>query len=431
MVHACDCSLDATLHDLVKDYFAVESLGVNPTLTLESSEDQRARLILQQTTKRTETGRFECGLLWKSDKFEFPNSYVMAERRLVCLERKLKKDADLNRKVAEQIEEYLERGYAHKITDDELRNSDPHRVWYLPLGVVQNPRKPGKVRIVWDAAARVGDVSLNSMLLAGPDLLTPLLKVMCGFRQRQYVSVGDVRQMFHQMLVKEADRQALRFLYRQNAAQNPTIYVMDVVIFGASCSPCLAQYVKNLNASEFEHHYPEAAAAIINNTYVDDFLDSRDTIDEAVKIVEEVRMIYGKAGFEIRNWQSNSEEILRRVGVDANDAAKRFSVEKLTIAERVLGMMWNPVDDMFVFTAQFRDDLLSLLSGEIVPTKRQVLRVVMSHFDPLGIVATYTVHGKILIQDVWRSGFRKLEALGKVGAETIGGSSTEVLLSKL
>ncbi|XP_058827197.1 uncharacterized protein LOC131687160 [Topomyia yanbarensis] len=406
MFHMCDCTVDDTLHRLVNNYFDVENMGTKPVTSLESPEDQRARQILMQTTRRTESGRFECGLLWKCDTIEFPESYAMAERRLVCLEKKLGKDQELKRKVLEQIEEYLERGYAHKATEEELRNSDQLRVWYLPLGIVRNPRKPEKVRIVWDAAARVGDVSLNSMLLSGPDLLTPLLKVMFQFRQRQYVAVGDVRQMFHQLLVRQTDRQVQRFLFRSEPEQAPTVYVMDVVIFGASCSPCLAQYVKNTNAREFEELYPEATLAIINNTYVDDFLDSKDTVDETVQIVEEVRLIFDKAGFEIRNWQSNSEEVLRRVGVDFMETTKRFAAEKSTVAERVLGMEWIPKVDSFVFSTQFREDLQPLLTGSIVPTKRQVLRVVMSHFDPLGIVAFYTVHGKILIQDMWRSGIK-------------------------
>lgn len=109
-------------------------------LPLESAEDQRARRILEQTTKRTDSGRFECGLLWKSDNFEFPCSYKMAERRLVCLEKKFAKDPALKMKVVDQIKEYLERGYAHIATGDELQHSDQR----LPLGIVQNPANLGK-----------------------------------------------------------------------------------------------------------------------------------------------------------------------------------------------------------------------------------------------------------------------------------------------
>ncbi|XP_062707837.1 uncharacterized protein LOC134288109 [Aedes albopictus] len=281
--------------------------------------------------------------------------------------------------------------------------SDPKRTWYLPLGVVRHPRKPDKVRVVWDAAATVNGVSLNSLLLPGPDLLTPLMTVLCQFRQRQYAVSADIRQMFHQPIIRQEDRQVQRFLYRTDVQSSPTVYVLDVATFGATCSPCSAQYAKNLNASEYRTSLPEAAEAVIKNTYVDDYLDSRDTIEEAVKLSLEVRMINSKAGFDLRNWKSNSKEILRHVGVECLESEKNFAVEKSTPMERVLGMSWMTDDDIFVFSAQFREDLQHVLSGNIVPTKRQVLRVVMSYFDPLGIITNYTIQGRILLQDIWRS----------------------------
>lgn len=70
-----------------------------------------------------------------------------------------------------------------------------------PLGVVQNPNKPGKVRVVWDAAAKTGGVSLNSMLLKGPDLLTSLPAVLFRFRQREVAITGDIKEMFHQIII--------------------------------------------------------------------------------------------------------------------------------------------------------------------------------------------------------------------------------------
>ncbi|XP_062713993.1 uncharacterized protein LOC134290806 [Aedes albopictus] len=405
MVHVCECSADQRLHDLVKDYFELEQLGITAVSAPESEEDERARRILQETTRRMDSGRFETGLLWKTDEINFPESYAMAERRLKCLERRLQADPELRRNVEAQIVEYQAQGYAHKASEEELRDSDPRRVWYLPLGIVRNPRKPGKVRIIWDAAARVKGVSLNSMLLSGPDLLTPLMSVLCQFRQRQFAITSDIRQMFHQLRIRKEDRQSQRFLWRTNPESMPDVYIMDVATFGATCSPCSAQYAKNLNAADHEAEYPEAARAITKNTYVDDYLDSRDTIDEAVQLAVSVREVHSKAGFELRNWHSNAQEILNRIGAENSpETVKSFTAEKTTATERILGMMWEPTEDLFVFSAQFHEDLLPLLSGEIVPTKRQVLRMVMSLFDPLGLISCFTVHGKILLQNIWRSG---------------------------
>ncbi|XP_055589574.1 uncharacterized protein LOC129741808 [Uranotaenia lowii] len=404
MVHTCKCSKDDELHDLVREYLAAESMGIAEHAPPETSEDQRARRVLQETTKRTPSGKYETGLLWKFDDVSFPLSYSMAERRLQCLERRLSRDPALKENVNQQIEEYQKLGYAHKATENELRERDPNKVWYLPIGVVQNPRKPGKVRVVWDAAASVNGTSLNSMLLKGPDLLTPLLNVLCRFRERQYAIAGDIRQMFHQILIRGEDKQFQRFLWRTDPKAPPDVYIMDVATFGATCSPCSAQYAKNLNASEHRDRYPEAAAAIVEGTYVDDFLDSRDSAREAVEIAQGVVTINGAAGFQIPTWQSNSIEVLREISNESENSTKRFSVDRMTATDRVLGMVWRPSPDVFVFENVFRDDLQTLLTGHIIPTKRQVLQVVMSLFDPLGIVAAFTIHGKILMQDIWRSG---------------------------
>ncbi|XP_065094437.1 uncharacterized protein LOC135714962 [Ochlerotatus camptorhynchus] len=79
-------------------------------------------------------------------------------------------------------------------------------------------------------------------------------------------------------------------------------------------------------------------------------------------------------------------------------------MDKGSNLERVLGMVWRPQEDVFVFSMTFREDLQRLMDESVVPTKRQVLRLVMSVFDPLGMIAPFVVHGKTIIQEAWRSG---------------------------
>lgn len=129
----------------------------------------------------------------------------MAERRLKSLERRLKRDPELYEKVNKQIGGYEVKGYAHKITQKELLGSDSNQVWYLPLGVVVNPKKPSKFRVVWDAAVMVQGQSLNSALLAGPDLLTALPSVLSGYRQRQVAVSGVIKEMFHKYKIRPED----------------------------------------------------------------------------------------------------------------------------------------------------------------------------------------------------------------------------------
>ncbi|XP_062541336.1 uncharacterized protein LOC134209365 [Armigeres subalbatus] len=325
----------------------------------------------------------------------------MAERRLQCLERRLSKDPTLYDKVREQIDDYLSKGYTHKATERELKDTVQNQTWYLPLGVVVNPKKPEKVRVVWDAAATVKGVSLNSVLLKGPDFLQSLPTVLCRFRQREVAINADIKEMFHQVIIRPEDRQAQRFLWRKNPSEQTEVFVMDVAIFGATCSPSSAQFAKNRNAVELSREFPRAATAVLENHYVDDYLDSVDSVYEAVELAREVKTLHQHAGFELRHWLSNSVDVLKQIGEKPSETPKNFVMGKNVGTERVLGLSWLPHEDIFTFAIQFRENLKRLLDGNTYPTKRELLSLVMSIFDPLGLVANFVIHGKILVQEVW------------------------------
>ncbi|XP_055588874.1 uncharacterized protein LOC129741190 [Uranotaenia lowii] len=404
-MHVC-AREEQDLHEYVRQFFEFESLGVTVAPERKSADDLRAQHILESTTKRGTDGRFEVGLLWRYDYVEFPESKPMAEKRFKCLEKRLHQNPALYNSVRQQILAYQQKGYAHQASEAEIQSFDIRRTWYLPLGIVLNDKKPGKVRLIWDAAAKVEGVSLNSMLMKGPDLLTSLLSVLFRYREREVAISGDIRDMFHQMTVRKEDRSAQLFLWRDTPDQDIQTMVADVAIFGATCSPAHSQYVKNLNAAEHADRYPKAAAAIMDSHYVDDYLQRVDTAEEAMELVEQVSKVHANGGFQIVNWLSSSKLVLEKLGeVDpASVKALRFDGESgEVVEERLLGMVWQPITDTFSFSLVFRKEVTDLILGEVVPTKRQLLRLVMSIYDPLGMVSNFVIHGKILLQEVWRS----------------------------
>lgn len=118
--------------------------------------------------------------------------------------------------------------------------------------------------MVWDAAAKANSISLNSMLLKGPDELTLLHGVLQRFRERSVAICGDIREMFHQVRIRKDDQHFQRFLWRDGKRrQEPDTYIMQVMTFDATCSPSAAQYVKNYNAEQFRVQYPRATMSII------------------------------------------------------------------------------------------------------------------------------------------------------------------------
>ncbi|XP_062558001.1 uncharacterized protein LOC134222874 [Armigeres subalbatus] len=380
------------LNEQLRDYFTLESCGIaTPADKLESEDDKRARRILEATTRRIDTG-FQTGLLWKLDNPEFPDTYPMALRRMKSLEKKLQNDSTMMQRVQQQLNDFEQKNYIHKVSETEWTTIDQRRAWFLPLGVVTTPKKPGKIRLIWDAAAKVGGVSFNSYLLKGPDLLTPLPRVLSGFRLFPVAVSGDIREMFLQIKLQPKDRNTQLFLFRHSPHEAVQTYAIDVTMFGSTCSPSSAQYVKNVNAEQFSRYYPRAAVAIKEHHYVDDYLDSFRTVDEAVRMINDVKHVHSKGGFEIRNFLSNRAEVLRRTGEIEPGPSKDFALVRAEIIESVLGMRWLPEEDVFSYTLALRSDLRPILNEQHVPSKREVLKVVMSLFDPLGFLSFFLVH---------------------------------------
>ncbi|XP_062538071.1 uncharacterized protein LOC134206385 [Armigeres subalbatus] len=178
---------------------------------------------------------------------------------------------------------------------------------------------------------------------------------------------------------------------------------MDVATFGSTCSPASAQYIKNKNAAEFTHLFPRAVEAIMENHYVDDYLDSFESEEEAVRVSVEVRSIHQKGGFQLRNWLSNSTAVVRGMDEDDPKASKSLCLSVVESSDRVLGMLWQTAEDELWFPMKVKDEIQLVIDSGERPTKRQMLKCLMGIFDPLGLLCVFLVHGKILLQDVWRA----------------------------
>lgn len=404
-VEECQCQLehDESLHQNMKDYFSIDNFGVQVPLTLctVSKDEEKALQQLKAVTERID-GRYRTGLLWRYENFELPESYGMARRRLECLENKKPETIKV---INDTIQDYIKKGYARKLKKEEAADHK-QRHWYLPVFTVTYPKKPDKHRMVFDAAAKVKGVSLNSMLLKGPDLLVSLVEVLRRFREKRYAVCGDIREMFHQIEIRTDDQNCQRFLWRNgDRSKEPEVYIMRVMTFGAACSPCSAHFIKNLNAAEFSKQFPRAAEAIIKNHYMDDMMERENSEEELLQLVKDVKLVHSHAGFEIRNFLSNSKKVMKELGSTSTDSieVKIIKPNKEYDIERVLGMWWNVKTDSFTFSLKFLSVTRDIVSGERLPTKRELLKLLMSIFDPLGLISHYLIHLKILIQDVWRS----------------------------
>ncbi|VDI29007.1 Hypothetical predicted protein [Mytilus galloprovincialis] len=127
-------------------------------------------------------------------------------------------DASLNRNPVKR-EHFLT--FMSKILDNNHAELAPplhehEECWYLPLFGVYHPKKPDQIRGVFDSSAKCNGVSLNSVLLTGPDLTNDLLGVLLRFRKEMVAVTADVQHMFHCFVVRKDHRNYLRFLWHKD-----------------------------------------------------------------------------------------------------------------------------------------------------------------------------------------------------------------------
>ena len=180
--------------------------------------------------------------------------------------------------------------------------------WYIPHHPVLNPHKPEKVRRVCNAAAKYQGVSLNDMLLTGPDLLQSLIGIIFRFREHEIALSADIEAMFMQVEALPADAKCLRFLWK-GENQNVEVYEYTRHIFGAKSSPTCANYALHQTARDNESEDSAIRKLIFRNFYMDDFLKSVKTAEEAQFIYDNLKSTMLKGGFKLTKWVSNDEKV--------------------------------------------------------------------------------------------------------------------------
>ena len=237
-VSSCeDSSLDATLHA----FWELESLGISNSNVSVHQEFQENILF--------KDGHYEVCLPWKEPRLILPDNYELSKRRLHSLLRRLNQTPDILHEYDSVIRRQLELGIVQRVPDSDVGMVG--QVHYLPHhAVVKQDKDTTKVRVVYDASAKCGGPSLNECLFTGPNFNQKILDILLRFRSYPVALVGDIEKAFLMVSMLEEDRDALRFLWVDDACKsNPEVEVLRFtrVVFGVSSSPFL------LNAT-IDHH---------------------------------------------------------------------------------------------------------------------------------------------------------------------------------
>lgn len=358
-----------------------------------SVEDKRVLKMLEESIER-EDGHYKLPLPWRDQNIKLPDNKSMAYARLEQLRKKLSRDEKLHQMYTTAVNDYIEKGYAEEVSNV---GGGSDKIWYLPHHPVTNVNKPGKVRVVFDCAAKFRDVSLNGQLLSGPDLMNSLVGILIRFRQEPIAIAADIEAMFHQVKVRDKDCDVLRFLWWPGGdlTKQPKIYRMKVHLFGATSSPCCTAFALQKtaedNADEFSK---DVVSTLKKNFYVDDCLKSVADEETAVQLSRSLRNLLRKGGFRLTKWLSNSRKVLSSIPCSEHaPAIACLNPDDSLPQERALGINWDVNEDKITLCVKIEDKPL---------TRRGLLSTISTIFDPLGIVAPVTLRAKAIVQNLCR-----------------------------
>lgn len=124
------------------------------------------------------------------------------------------------------------------------------------------------------------------------------------------------------------------------------------------------------------------SSVLLNNFYVDDCLKSIATAEDAVQLIHGLTSLCKRGGFHLQKWVTNSREVLASIPSDIRAVETKemdLDWDPLPI-ERALGMQWCVEGDTFSFRTAVQ---------ERPYTRRGILSVVSSLYDPLGFLSPF------------------------------------------
>lgn len=353
-----------------------------------SADDRDFLKIMDSEFRKDASGQWVAPLPFKSPRPKLPNNRTQVWKRAKLLETNLRKHPQKMQHFVTFMDKVFASGAAEEA--NEIRDPDRER-WYLPLFGVYHPRKPDQIRGVFDSSVVFEGLSLNNLLLSGPNLTNSLLGVLLRFRKDRYAITADVEQMFYRFLVCPEHRDFLRFFwFKDNDTNQPLIeYRMTVHVFGNRPSPAVATY--GLSKS-VEHTDSDVKRFVEKDFYVDDALTSQPTRDKAVTLLKKTQHVLAQEGrIKLHKIASNDVDIMQQFDKDELEKSlKDLNLNDDLPSQQGLGLTWNLNSDTFVFCAP---------GAERTFTKRGLLAMVNSVFDPIGFLAPFTVSGKLLLRE--------------------------------
>ncbi|KAL4006302.1 alcohol-forming fatty acyl-CoA reductase [Sarotherodon galilaeus] len=372
----------------------------------------RGGLTFKLSDNHSDKPHWDAKYPWKEDPVTLPNNRKAVEATFLKSEKRLEKDPLWKAAYAKQVRDMLARGAAIQLSQTVL-NEWKGAVWWINHLMAPNPHSnTTPVRLVWDSSQVYRGVSLNSILMKGPDVLNPIRAVLLHFREGEHAAIGDVSKMYNSVWLEDQEVHVHRFLWRNSPEEDIKDYAVVRVNMGDKPAGCIAQVAMRETAllPQFVNRVVERRV-IEEDTYVDDILVSHNDPERLSEILEGVETILKYGGFYLKPWVRSGFSG-RQGAVPVEPETIMLPNQLRTEDNKALGVGYLVEEDKFFLMVAInfstrkkkmrtQVDLTEENVGEKTPnplTRRMLLSQVAGLYDPLGLATPLKQKGVILVR---------------------------------
>jgi len=119
------------------------------------------------------------------------------------------------------------------------------------------------------------------------------------------------------------------------------------VTYGTASAPYLATRCIQRLAEDEAKNFSLAPETVTNNFYVDDALCEANTIEDALKLEQELIALLGRGGFHLHKFCASHPRILEAVPSDCREMDAPIELDS-NEGIKTLGLLWHPLSDQIL-----------------------------------------------------------------------------------
>ena len=139
-------------------------------------------------------------------------------------------------------------------------------------------------------------------------------------------------------------------MWQEDPTSGVVVHQYTRHIFGARDSPTCANFALQKTTSDNQAEYPEAASAVVQKFYMDDYLDSFQNRDDPLRLGRDIVSLPKLGGFHITKFVSNVPDVT--TALDPDNRESNSSVKDVCTSpdqsSLFLGLKWDHIKNTLV-----------------------------------------------------------------------------------